>query len=885
MWRRHLSAEQAGLAACSIEKRLACDELSRVEAASTFSAEYFAAPVRQANTAGLALSGSIATIRGNPCCVMHHLLSRILAPSPTWLMLAAAVLLLPVAAQANQETVYATGFVFHDRNSNGVRDPGEEGLGGVRVSNQREIVETDEEGRWRLPVEEDDTIFFVIKPTGWMTPVNENNLPRFYYIHKPHGSPPELYYPGVAPTGPLPESIDFPLRPQEEPEDFRVIFVGDPQARTLREVDWMRVDSIPEMSRAGAAFGVTLGDIVHNQLWLFQPTVEAFALAGIPWYNVIGNHDINFDATEDRHASSTFQSVFGPPYYSFEYGNVHFMALDNIRWHHPTPDDPGGYFAGFGPRQMEFIRNDLARVPADRMVVLMMHIQYPDARWAPYADELAELLRLVGERPHSVYVAGHRHRIRHRFLGRRDGWPRAEPLYHLIVPALGGGQWGGHPDALGIPGAVQPGGSPRGYFIFNFQPGPRFSARFKASRRPEEYQMNLWAPQTVPQDRAGETEVFANVFAATARSTVEMRLREDGDWRPMAQTVEVDPFQMQAVEREARRDGLPAGSPGRSEHLWKTTLPEFPPIGAHTIHVRTTDMFGQTWSDVRSVTVVPGVTPGDGSMFADASEGLRIDFASDSPRERIRLILNGEDRAHDLAIEGDRRRWQARLDRLQANRFYDARLEVGKENGRTISYPFRFDTFDRGAFRWLAADYNFDGGGFLASDSDESYRDRAGVQGVDMNEINFRGIPAYRPADGVGTQELEDERMRELGLPPLVVNGMGSGEWLNYTRDFPSGRFHVFGSFLYGRTDGDIAVQMDRVTSDPSQPDQETEKLGVFRGERNTGSWWDLWFYPLLTDDGELAVVELDSEATLRVTNVGENSHGVAYYLIVPVEE
>ena len=40
--------------------------------------------------------------------------------------------------------------------------------------------------------------------TRWRTPLSEHNLPRFYYVHKPHGSP-TLKHPGVAPTGPWPE--------------------------------------------------------------------------------------------------------------------------------------------------------------------------------------------------------------------------------------------------------------------------------------------------------------------------------------------------------------------------------------------------------------------------------------------------------------------------------------------------------------------------------------------------------------------------------------------------------------------------------------------------------------------------------------------------------
>ena len=90
-----------------------------------------------------------------------------------------------------------------------MKDDNEKGLPGVRVSNGQEVVKTDANGQYSLAVS-DDTILFVIKPHGFITPVDENRLPRFYYIHKPHGSPEGLKYAGVAPTGPLPESVDFP---------------------------------------------------------------------------------------------------------------------------------------------------------------------------------------------------------------------------------------------------------------------------------------------------------------------------------------------------------------------------------------------------------------------------------------------------------------------------------------------------------------------------------------------------------------------------------------------------------------------------------------------------------------------------------------------------
>src|SRR5690606_14738715 len=96
--------------------------------------------------------------------------------------IAALHILLPAA----DATEWAQGRVFEDRNGNGIRDARERGLSGVLVSNGIDVTRTDAEGRWRLPAE-DDCVFFVIKPRGWMTPLSEDQLPRFHYIHKPKG--------------------------------------------------------------------------------------------------------------------------------------------------------------------------------------------------------------------------------------------------------------------------------------------------------------------------------------------------------------------------------------------------------------------------------------------------------------------------------------------------------------------------------------------------------------------------------------------------------------------------------------------------------------------------------------------------------------------------
>ena len=133
-------------------------------------------------------------------------------------------LLIALALPAAADT--ARGYVFEDLDRNGVRDPGEPGIAGVRVSNGRDVVETDRDGAWRLAVE-DGWVLFITKPAGYATPVNAHNLPQFFYVHRPNGSPVETRYLGVDPTGPLPDSIDFPLILRPEREAFEAILFSD----------------------------------------------------------------------------------------------------------------------------------------------------------------------------------------------------------------------------------------------------------------------------------------------------------------------------------------------------------------------------------------------------------------------------------------------------------------------------------------------------------------------------------------------------------------------------------------------------------------------------------------------------------------------------------
>lgn len=185
------------------------------------------------------------------------------------------------AASATPTEQTADGVVYDDQNQNGRRDAGEPGVAGVAVSNGLDVVTTDADGAYELPVD-DETIIFVTKPRGYMVPVNDVQLPQFYYLHYPNGTPHDLRYGGIEPTGPLPESVDFPLVRQEDNEKFDALVLADPQTYTSGEIEELRQDIVAELAGTDAAFGLTVGDVVNDPLHLFPEHNAAVAEIGSP---------------------------------------------------------------------------------------------------------------------------------------------------------------------------------------------------------------------------------------------------------------------------------------------------------------------------------------------------------------------------------------------------------------------------------------------------------------------------------------------------------------------------------------------------------------------------------------------------------------------------
>lgn len=514
----------------------------------------------------------------------------------------------PVRARAGQS---ATGIVFEDRSGTGLREPGDPGIAGVLVSNGCQVAKTDSEGRYALPIG-DEGLIFVIKPPGYAPCLDENNLPRFTTLHQPQGTPAALglRFEGVAPTGPLPASIDFPLIRTQEPSTFDVILFTDPQPQSAAELSYVRDTAIASVLGTEAAFGMTLGDILFDDLSMYPRYNRLIGQVGIPWWHIGGNHDLNYEAPDARRSRETFKRVYGAPYYAFHYGDALFLMLDNVRWLGPG----NGYEGRFSDEQLAFVANVLAQTPPEKLVVAAMHIPLATAAEGHRPDHACvnadALLKLLEGRP-ALSISGHTHTTEHHYLG-------AASHHHHVLTAVSGSWWSGPFDRAGIACADSCDGSPNGYHVLRVD-GARYTTRFvplstpadkamrisleRRGRRPDATIEDRLGP-TVAADALGATDLVVNVFDGGPRTLVSCRI---GGSEPfvLERSYRPDPFVAQVFSRNAATkkswvEAIP------STHLWAAHLPADLPVGTHRADIRVTDEYGREHRDSLVVEVTGG---------------------------------------------------------------------------------------------------------------------------------------------------------------------------------------------------------------------------------------------------------------------------------------
>jgi hypothetical protein len=529
---------------------------------------------------------------------------------------------LPSSLEADAGEEMARGFVFNDANENRIMDEGEGGIPGVFVSNGVDLVQTDRRGAYSIPVS-DDAIIFVIKPRDWMTPVNEDNLPRFYYIHKPNGSPDNYTYKGVEPTGPLPESINFPLYRDRGDSKFKMVVFGDPQPYSLEQIDFLAEDVVSELiGRTDLEFGMTMGDIVGDNLDYFPPLNRAVSKIGIPWYNVLGNHDINYMAPNDKLSDDTYERIYGPATYAFVYGDVHFIVVDDVI--HEDSVGSRNYVGGLRPDQIEFVSNYLSVIPKDDLIVLTMHIPLAQHGDSFRKSDQKKLFDLLKEFPYTLSISAHTHTQNNTFFHKESSdWQREKPHHHFNVGTTSGSWWNGARGETDVPHTMMRDGTPNGYSFITFN-GTEYIIDWKVAGSPESHQMNIHVPRGIVANSSDSTRLTVNFFMGSEQSELSYRIMGLTEWEKMDKVDKYDPYYLKIAERQAalqkfnlrefwendsefNDEPYPFSrmpGPSVSSHLWEARIGSNWPAGRHVIEVKAKDRYGREFKAYHSMRVV-----------------------------------------------------------------------------------------------------------------------------------------------------------------------------------------------------------------------------------------------------------------------------------------
>ncbi|WP_147652084.1 calcineurin-like phosphoesterase C-terminal domain-containing protein [Vulcaniibacterium gelatinicum] len=498
------------------------------------------------------------------------------------------------------------GRVFLDADRDGHADPDEPGLPDVAVSDGLRVVRTDAEGRYALPVESGRTVF-VVKPAGYAVPAGVDGLPRFWRHLQPEPGP-ALRYGGI-PAAPA-ACHDFALWPQtpaprRRAEALRVLVFGDPQPKTAQDVAHYRGDIVQAVLDDAAQdahphvpaadLGLSLGDIVHDDLSLYPLVTAATAALGVPWLHAPGNHDLDFDAAGDEDSLRTFRNSFGPDTFAWEEREAVFVVLDDVIY---LPGQRPEYIGGLRQAQFAFLEAYLPTVPKDRLLVLAMHVPlFEEPGRDGFRDtDRARLFALLRDFPHVLVLSAHRHTQQHVFHDAASGWQGAAPLHEYNVGAACGAFWSGVKDARGIPDATMSDGTPNGYAVLTVRPGGAYALAWRPAQggalAPTTPAIALHAPKVLRHGAWPGFAVYANVFMGHERTRVEYRV-DDGPWQPMRRVLQPDPRVLAENLRDDQAaalrgyDRIPEATP--SPHLWRGPLPTDLAPGEHRIEVRAFD--------------------------------------------------------------------------------------------------------------------------------------------------------------------------------------------------------------------------------------------------------------------------------------------------------
>ncbi len=252
-----------------------------------------------------------------------------------------------------------TGSVFQDNNGNGTRDANEPGVPGVAVSDQAVVVMTNSQGQYQISSRNGLGLVMISVPNGYSA------------------------------AGPFWKKVsqgqmDFALKKTNAPAEFSFMHASDTHVSEKSLERMTRFRSAVEKSNPTLV--LITGDLVRDALRV--PESEATRLYELfktetssiksPVWCAPGNHEIFgierhlslVSASHPLYGRNMYRHYLGPDYYSFNYGGIHFIALNSLEY------DDLYYYGRIDSLQLEWLKQDVGSVAKTTPIVTFQHVPF-----------------------------------------------------------------------------------------------------------------------------------------------------------------------------------------------------------------------------------------------------------------------------------------------------------------------------------------------------------------------------------------------------------------------------------------------------------------------------------------------------------------------------
>lgn len=235
-----------------------------------------------------------------------------------------------------------TGRVFEDKNNNGIFDKGDRPLRSVAVSDGLNVVQTGNDGTFTLPGHDKERFVFITTPSGYRT---DNK--HYRRVKGKNGN----YQFGLQP---------FAGRVAKD-GSHKFVHIADTEIfNTQNHEDW--VNNVRDYSKnEKAAFIIHTGDICYENGLKNHINLMNTTNMDCPMFYCIGNHDL----VKGKYGEELFESIYGPVFYSFDMGNVHYIVTPMLGGDHAPSYKMSDVY--------HWMKNDLALVPKSKAVMVFNH--------------------------------------------------------------------------------------------------------------------------------------------------------------------------------------------------------------------------------------------------------------------------------------------------------------------------------------------------------------------------------------------------------------------------------------------------------------------------------------------------------------------------------